>query len=300
MNRFGALAVFTAVAELGSFSGAARRLGRSTTAISRAIAALEAELGVRLLNRTTRRVSLTDSGAGYLEVSRRILSELEEAESALQEGVGAPRGPLTVTAPVVFGRRHLMPLICDFLDRHAAVQARVLLVDRIVDLVEEGVDVAVRIGHLPDSTLIAVQVGRVRRILCASPAYLARCGTPREPADLDRHRTIGAALSGALASPAIPRRGRPARAAIAPALRVNSVEAAIEAALAGFGITAALSYQVDQELRAGVLVRLLPEHEPAPLPLHLVRPAGTHLPAKVRLFLSFAAERLTRIEALQG
>lgn len=298
MNRFGALAVFTAVAELGSFSAAARRLGRSTTAISRAITALEAELGVRLLNRTTRRVSLTDVGAGYLEVSRRILSELEEAESALQEGVQTPRGPLTVTAPVVFGQRHVMPLIRDFVDRHPAVQARVLLVDRVVDLLEEGIDVAARIGHLPDSSLIAVQVGRVRRVLCASPAYLARAGTPREPGDLDGHRMI-AALSGALASPLIPRRGRSARGAAAPALRVNSVEAGIDAALAGFGITAALSYQVDQELRSGSLVRLLREHEPAPLPLHLIRPAGTHLPSKVRLFLSFAAERLARIEALR-
>lgn len=299
MNRFAALAAFTAVAEIGSFSGAAKRLGRSTTAVSRTIAALEAELGVRLLSRTTRRVSLTDAGAGYLEVGRPILSELDGAEAALQEEVRTPSGPLTVTAPVVFGKRHVMPLIREFVDRHPAVQARVLLLDRIVDLVEEGVDVAVRIGHLPDSALIASQVGRVRRILCASPAYLASAGTPRRPLDLGSHRFVAAALSGALALPALPRRGRHAQAMATPALAVNSVEAAIDAALAGFGITAVLSYQVDEELRAGALVRLLREHEAAPLPLHLVRPAGPHLPLKVRLFTTFAAERLARIEALR-
>jgi DNA-binding transcriptional LysR family regulator len=202
-----------------------------------------------------RRSSACAFSAGYLEVGRRILSELDGAEAALQEEVRTPSGPLTVTAPVVFGKRHVMPLIREFVDRHPAVQARVLLLDRIVDLVEEGVDVAVRIGHLRDSALIASQVGRVRRILCASPAYLASAGTPRRPLDLGSHRFVAAALSGALALPALPRRGRHAQATATPALAVNSVEAAIDAALAGFGITAVLSYQVDEELRAGALVR---------------------------------------------
>lgn len=295
MDRIDAMAVFVAVADEGSFAAAARRLGRSPVSATRAIALLERQTGARLFHRTTRRLRLTEAGERYVAVCRRVLGELEEAAMLAANERSVPRGVLSVTAPAVFGRLHVRPLVSDFLDVYPAVQARLVLLDRVVNLVEEGIDVAVRIGRLPDSGLIAVKCGQVRYVTCASPKYLSRRAPLREPADLAEHDCI--AFSQITQTDvwtfALGPGGRaPKRVRVQPRLTVNGAEAAIAAAVEGRGVTCVLSYQVERELRGGRLVRVLKSFEPADLPVQLVYTESRAAVAKTRAFVDFAAPKL--------
>ena len=294
MDRIGSVAVFVEVAERRSFAEAGRRLGRSPTAITRAIGELEARLGVRLLNRTTRAVGVTEAGERFLAGARRVLADLDEIErAAVGEGT-EPRGELRVTAPILFGRLHVSPIMIEFLERFPDVSVALSLIDRPVDLVEEGLDVAVRIGALAESSAIASRVGALHRIVVASPDYLARCGTPKAPAELGAHAII--AFSGMEGADRWVFRGQGGEASVAirPRLVVTTAEAAVDAARAGFGVTRVLSYQAADDIARGSLRRLLQAHEGAELPVHLLYPGGRHPPPKLRAFLDFAVPRLRR------
>lgn len=299
MDRLEAMTVLVRVVEAGSLSAAARRLGMPLPTVSRKVSQLEGYLGVRLLVRSTRRLDLTDAGRAYVEACRRVLGEVDEAERAAAGEYRAPRGMLMVAAPIVFGRLHVLPVVTAFLEAYSEVDARLVLGDRVVNLADEHVDVAVRIGRLPDSNLVATGVGAIRLVVCASPAYLARCGTPERPADLAGHRCVtfeGLAppeawtFGGGREEVTVPIRSR---------LVVNTAEAAVDAAVAGVGITRVLSYQALEALRAGALVLLLEGVEPPPAPVSLVYGGRRLLPVKLRAFLDFAAPRLReRLEAL--
>lgn len=261
MDRVEEWRVFGAVATLRSFSAAARQLGRSPQAITRAVASLEARLGERLLHRTTRSVSLTPAGEQLLERSRRALAELDALEAPNAE----VRGTLTLTAPVLFGQLHVLPIVTAFLAQHPDVQVKLSLLDRVVSLAEEGVDLAIRIGELPDSTLVARHIGDVRSVLVASPAYLARAGMPRLDT-LANHTCISfSGLGWSFGKRKI---------SMTPRLVVNTAQAAIDAALAGLGVTRVLSYQVAKLVEAGKLRMVLASHESDVLPVQLVRLAG--------------------------
>ncbi len=289
MDQLLSWTLFAAVAEHGSFVDAARRHGRSPQSVTRAVAALEERLGTRLFNRTTRSVALTDAGARYLDSCRRVLAGFSELEASVAGEHEAPRGTLSVTAPVMFGRLHILPIVRDFLGEHPAVDVRLLLWDRVVSLVEEGIDLGLRIGDMPDSSLKAIRVGQVHRALYASPAYLAAHGTPKRPSDLASHATIAfSAVTPVVTRWSFgPQGGAPA-VTVKPRLVVNTAEAAIDAALAGFGITRVLSYMADHLVAAGRLTLLLEAYEPKPIPVQIIHPAGRHLPPKVRLFLDKA------------
>ncbi len=288
MDRFDALTAFVAIVDRGGFAPAARQLGLAPSAITRQVAALEDRLGVRLLTRTTRSVTLTDAGARFLERARRILAQLREAEDSAQSERARPTGRLTLTAPAVFGRLHVAPLVADFLAQHAEVSARLLLADRTINLVEEGVDLAIRIGHLPESGLVAKRLGETRRVVVAAPGYLDRHGTPTQPQDLARHATIG--FSG-LAEALEWRFVGDQRVAVQPRLTTNSADAAIWAAEQGNGLTLVLGYQVKAAVAAGRLRVVLAAHEPPPLPIHAVYPASRLLSAAVRAFIDLAVAR---------
>lgn len=292
MDRFHAMQVFAAVAETESFAAAARRLGLSPPAVTRAVAGLEERIGTRLLHRTTRSVRLTDGGQRFLADCRRILAEVEEAEAAAAGQHAALRGRIAITAPVMFGRLHVAPAVLAFLDRFPQVSARLLLLDRVVDMMEEGIDVAVRIAHLADSSLKAVRVGEVRRVVCASVAYLAQHGEPRTPADLERHPAIFTSPSADVQEWSFDRPAKGTRIAPPGQLTMNSSDVAIAAVLEGRGCTRLLSYQVASEVRAGRIRIVLAGHEPPPIPVHLVQMEGRRAPARVRAFVDFAAERL--------
>lgn len=294
MDRADQMAVFVEVAERGSFVQAARRLGRSPAAVTRAIAELETRLGVRLLNRTTRAVTLTEAGHGLLAGARRVLADFDEIEGAAAGQGRAPRGELAVTAPIVFGRRHVTPIVTAFLDRYPDVTVRLLLLDRPVDLLEEGIDVAVRIGALPDSSAIATQVGTVRRVVVAAPSYLARHGAPEAPDDLVRHTVISFTGIGGAERWQFMGEADDVAVKVTPRLTVSTAEAALDAALGGFGITRLLSYQAAEALADGTLLRLLAASETRDLPVHLLYPAGRHPAPKLRAFVDFAAPRLRR------
>jgi DNA-binding transcriptional LysR family regulator len=292
-DRLDALMVFVAVAEQQSFAEAARQLSRSPASVTRAVAALEERLQTRLFNRTTRAVALTDAGGRYLESCRRLLATYDELEAVnLGERV-QPRGWINVTAPVMFGRLHVLPIVQDFLDEYSQVDIRLLLLDRVVSLVDEGLDLGVRIGQLPDSSLRTVRVGQVRRVVCGAPKYLARHGIPETPRDLVSHSVV--ACSSVTPVPDRwsfygPNGG--ASVAVEPRLVVNTTAAAVDAALNGLGLTCIRSYQADPHAAAGSLQTVLVEYEPPPAPIHIVHPGGRHLPAKVRLFLDHAASAL--------
>jgi DNA-binding transcriptional LysR family regulator len=298
VDRLDTMRAFVAVADEQGFAAAARRLGMSPPAVTRAIVALEDRIGTRLLHRTTRTVRLTEAGTRFLADCKRILGELDEAEASAAGSHAEPRGRLAVTASVMFGRLYVAPVVLDFLALNPRVTARMLFVDRVVDLVDEGLDVAVRIAHLPDSSLTALRVGAVRRVVCASPDYLARRGTPRRLDELAQHDAIvfapaeaaedwsfGAGSAGETVRP-------PAR------LIVNSAEVAIAAAAAGHGITRVLSYQAAAEVRAGRLAIVLAALEPPAIPISVVYPEGRRAAAKVRAFVDFAAARLRADAAL--
>lgn len=304
MDQLACLRVFVAVADAGGFAPAARQLGISAAAATRAVAALEAHLASRLFQRSTRRVRLTELGAAYLQDSRRVLEELALADARATGARASPQGLLTVTAPVLFGRRHVAPVLLDFLATHPEVTGRILLVDRVVNLVEEGLDVAVRIARLPDSGLVAIPLGVVRRVLVASPDYLERHGVPTTPAELGGHLAIAI---NSLGGPALPWQfaqapGRAERLApgIPPQVRltVNAGDVALDAAIAGHGLTRLLSYQVADAVSAGRLRLLLEDHEPPVLPVQLVHAEGRQEAGKVRAFIDFTVSRLRGHPAL--
>jgi len=292
MDRFHLMSVFAAVAEEEGFAAGARRLNLSPPAVTRAIASLEEHLGVKLLDRTTRYVRTTEAGQRYLDDARRILAEVDAAEEAAAGINAEPRGHLAVTAPVLFGRMFVMPGIVEYLERYPDTEVDAMFVDRIVNLLEEGLDVGVRIGELPDSSLRALRVGSIRLVLCASPAYLDRHGRPGAPDELLEHSVIASRAGnnafdwrfGASNST------RPLR--VQPRLTVTTNDAAIAAAHQGFGITRLLSYQVAAELAAGGLEMILEEHEPPPRPIHIVHREGHHPSTKIRAFVDLLAERL--------
>ncbi|HUO53220.1 MAG TPA: LysR family transcriptional regulator [Rhodoblastus sp.] len=287
MDRLDAIALFVAVAERGGFVAAARRTGRSPAGVSRAIAALEDTLGQRLFNRTTRALSLTEAGEKLLQRGRRLLAEYADMTDALQGG-DAPRGVLTLAAPVMFGRLHVMPIVRDFLHDYPEMDVSLLLFDRVVSLVEEGVDLGLRIGQLPDSSLVALRVGAVRRVLVASPDYLSRTGGPQNPDELADHAFISTFGAAALQSHWSLGTEEEKTVRFRPRLTVNSVDAALDAAMAGLGIVRLFSYQVAEGVGQGRLVRILQEYEPPASPIHLVRPPG-RAPRKVTLFVERAA-----------
>ncbi|MEI9404392.1 LysR family transcriptional regulator [Mesorhizobium argentiipisi] len=292
MDRLDAMSLFVATAEAGSLSAAARRAGIPLATVSRKLSELEKHLGTRLLNRSTRRLTLTDAGQSYLTACRRILDEVSEAQRMAAGEYSSPTGELVITAPVVFGRLHVLPVITGFLAVYPQVDVRLTLSDRITQLVEEHIDLAVRIGELPDSAMVAIRVGSIRRIVCASPAYLAMHGTPEKPPELAGHNCI--TFEG-LAAPATWSFGAgktETTVAVRSRLQVNTAEAAIDAAITGLGLTKVLSYQADAAVRAGALRVVLEPFEPPPWPVSLVHAGQGRLPVKLRAFLDFAAPRL--------
>lgn len=285
--------LFAAIGEAGSLSAAARRLGVPLPTVSRKLAQLESHLGVRLLTRTTRRFALTEPGQRYLESCRRLLAEIEEAERAAAGEYDAPRGRLNVTAPIVFGRLHVLPIVMDFLKTYPEVDLRLSLADRIVDLAEENLDVGVRIGALADSALIAARVGAVRLITCAAPGYLKQQAMPRHPADLARLHCV-ASTNLAPEQWLFHDRGEEIIVAVRARLTVTTAEAAIDAVMAGLGVTRVLSYQAAEAIRAEKLQRILRSFEPPELPVHLVHSEARLVPRKLRAFLDFAGPRLRK------
>jgi DNA-binding transcriptional LysR family regulator len=296
MDRIDAMKVFIATLDEGSLAGAARRLGRSPAAVSRAIAFLEEHTGAALLHRTTRTIKLSEAGERYASACRRILTELEEADLLVADERSAPRGLLTITAPVAAGEDVLRGIVDDFIDRYPDVSVRLQLLDRPVSLIDEGVDVALRIAHLPDSTLIAIPIGEVRRVVAASPQYLAKHPRINEPADLALHQIISMTHFG-LDSWSFPPAGRstiPLVVAFTPRFIVNTIQAAVDSAVAGRGVTRMFSYHVAQEVKEGKLKLVLRDAEHAPLPIHLLTPQGRLSVPKVRAFVDFATPRLRR------
>jgi DNA-binding transcriptional LysR family regulator len=292
MDRLDAMSVLVAVVDAGSLSAASRALGVPLATVSRKVSNLEAELKTRLLTRSSRQISLTDAGRSYVAACRRILDDVGEAERAASGEYRSPRGDLVVTAPIVFGRLHVLPIVGEFLKLYPDVNVRLLLVDRVVNLVEEHIDMAVRIGELPDSSLIAVRIGSIRRVACASPAYLSARGRPAQPSDLSKHDCI--AFDGLESGTAwtFRRSKKEIDIAIRPRLAVNTAEAAIDAATAGLGVTRVLSYQIADAKRSRLLSILLEKFEPEPVPVNLVFGAHGPLPLKTRAFIDLATQRL--------
>jgi DNA-binding transcriptional LysR family regulator len=299
MDRFQSLQVFVKVAERGGFAAAARALAISPPAVTRAVAALEDRIGTRLLIRTTRSLRLTESGERFLEDSRRILMDLEEAEESAIGAHAAPRGELRVTAPVLFGRNFVGPILGDFLDCFPLVSAQTLFVDRIVNLMDEGLDVAIRIGDLPDSSLSAVRVGSVRRVAFAAPGYLSRHGTPRHPKDLVHHRLILALATGGSSEWRFQEQGTPLTVKLNARLRMNTNDAVIDLVARGWGLSRLLSYQIAPYLAAARLETVLVDYEPPPLPIHVVHQEGRRTSAKLRAFVDFMVERLRADPAIR-
>ena len=306
MDRFEAMALLREVVDRGSLSAAGRSLRIPVPTLSRKISDLEARLGARLLLRTTRRLTLTDAGATYLAAARRILDEVDEAEREAAGEFTDPKGDLVVTAPLQFGRLHVLPVVVEFLAQFPAINVRLALADRNMHLVDDHVDVALRIGHLEDSTMVATRVGSMRLVVCASPDLLDRHGVPLQPHDLQRLPAVTAdgPLPGAswlfreAASMA------PVQLSIVPRLSVTGSEAAAQAAQDGVGVVRLLHYQVAEAVAAGALRLVLEAFEPAPVPVHLIHAARGQLPLKMRRFLDFAVprmrERLSRVSGIAG
>ncbi len=294
MDRLEAMSLLVAVAEAGSLSAAGRKLGVPLPTVSRKISDLEAHLNTRLLTRSTRKLALTESGAAYLAAARRILDEVSEAERAASGEHAAPRGDLVITAPVVFGRLHVLPVIAEFLSQWPEINVRLVLADRNLHLIDDHVDIAVRIGALVDSALVATQVGAVRSVVCGSPAYFVAHGVPKSPEDVS---ALSAVTFDPLSSSQHwifrdPKSKRELRAPVRSRLSVNTAEAAIDGAAAGLGVTRVLSYQAAQAVLDGRIQIVLAEYEPAPSPVSLIHAGHELTPLKVRMLLDFAAPRL--------
>ena len=292
MDRLEAMSILRETVDAGSLSAAGRRLGVPLATVSRKVSELEKHLGTRLLNRSSRKLTLTDAGRSYVMACKRILEDVAEAERVASGEYSAPKGNLTLSAPIVFGRLHVLPVVMAFLKHHPDIDIRLVLADRVVDLYEDHVDLAIRIGDLPDSSLVAVRVGSIRRVVCGSPAYFAGRGTPLHPAELSAHDCVS--FEGLMASDSwsfrVGKSDTPV--AIHSRLVVNTAEAAIDAAVAGVGITRVLSYQVASATEAGALAVVLEAFEPAPVPVNLVHAGQGLLPLKLRAFVDFAAPLL--------
>jgi DNA-binding transcriptional LysR family regulator len=292
MDRLESMSTLITAVEAGSLSAASRKLGMPLATVSRKVSELEAHLRTRLVNRTSRRLTLTDAGRSYLAACKRILDDIGEAERAASGEYAAPRGDLVVTAPIVFGRLHVLPVAIEFLKTYPDIDVRLTLADSVVNLQEHGVDLAVRIGELPDSSLVATRVGAIRRVICGSPDYFAARGTPMSPSDLARHDCI---TFHGLTSPEHWQFGEGKSALSVPIhsrLTVNTAEAAIDAAIASVGVTRVLGYQAATALRSGALTLALENFELAPWPVSLVHAGQGLLPLKLRAFIDFAAPRL--------
>ncbi|WP_214469520.1 LysR family transcriptional regulator [Mesorhizobium sp. dw_380] len=292
MDRLEAMSLFATAAESGSLSAAARSSGVPLATVSRKVSELERHLKTRLLNRSTRRLTLTDAGHAYLAACRRILEEVGEAERTAGGEYSAPTGELIITAPIVFGRLHVLPVVTAFLAAYPQVDIRLTLGDRIVQLAEDHIDLAIRIGRLPDSRLVATRIGSIRHVVCASPAYLAEHGAPNTPKDLETHGCITFEGLGSLATWTFAMDKADFPVAVRSRLRVNTAEAAIDAAIAGVGMTRVLSYQIVAAVRSGTLQPVLRDFEPEPWPVNLVHAGQGRLPVKLRAFLDFAGPRL--------
>ncbi len=290
MDRIDAMQAFVAVADLQGFAPAARKLGLSPSGVTRLIAALEQRLGARLLQRTTRSVTLTDIGTRYLERARRILADVEEAEGSAQDERTRPSGRLVVSAPVGFGRLHVSPVMSAYLKRYPEVSAELRLADRMVNLVEDGIDLAVRIGHLADSSLVARHVGEMRRIVVASSGYLKQRGEPNTPEAVASHETIQFGAMTASPDWRFVEDGREIRVACAPRFTTNSADAAIQYAEQGGGLTRVLAYQAADAIKGGRLRVVLAQFEQPPLPIHIVYPTSRLLSAKVRTFIDLVTD----------
>lgn len=292
MNRLDSMSILVAVVDSGSLSAAARRLGMPLATVSRKVAELESHLKTRLIQRTTRQLSLTEAGASYVAACRRILDEIAEAERAATGEYASPKGELVVTAPVVFGRLHVVPVVAEFLAHYPEINVSLVLTDRVVHLMEEQADVAIRIGELPDSTLMATRVGTVRRVVCASPAYLATHGVPVKPRDLAAHVCITFEVLASTRAWVFGSGKSEVSVPVHSRLAVNTAEAAIAAAMLGVGLVRVLFYQVADAIRDNALSVVLDAFESAPLPISLVHKGQTPLPLKLRAFLDFVAPRL--------
>ena len=290
MDRIDAMQAFVAVADLQGFAPAARKLGLSPSGVTRMIAALEQRLGARLLQRTTRSVTLTDIGTRYLERARRILADVEEAEGSAQDERTRPSGRLVVSAPVGFGRLHVSPVMSAYLKRYPEVSAELRLADRMVNLVEDGIDLAVRIGHLADSSLVARHVGEMRRIVVASSGYLQQRGEPNTPEAIASHETIQFGAMTASPDWRFVEDGREIRVACTPRFTTNSADAAIQYAEQGGGLTRVLAYQAADAIKGGRLRVVLAQFEQPPLPIHIVYPTSRLLSAKVRAFIDLVTD----------
>lgn len=296
MDRIDAMKVFVSAVDEGSLAGAGRRLGRSPAAVSRAIAFLEQHVGAELLHRTTRSLKLSEAGERYATACRRVLIDLEEADIVAAGERSAPRGTLTLTAPVITGEDVLRPVLDAFMDEHPTVSVKLYLLDRTVNLIDEGIDVALRIAHLADSSFVAIRLGEVRRVIAASPGYLARHPVIHEPADLAKHQIIAMTHFGQDSWSFPPAEGSsvPRAVQFAPRLVVNTVRAAVASAAEGHGVTRLFSYHISDEIREGRLQILLGKDEYPPLPAHLLAPHGRFSVPKVRAFVDFAVPRLKR------
>lgn len=289
MDRWQAMRIFVKVAETESFAETARSMHMSAPAVTRAVAALEDMIGARLFVRTTRSVKMTEAGVRYFEDCRRILFDIAEAEAAAAGSYATPAGTIAVTASSMFGQMYVLPIVTEYLDAYPTMGARTFFVDRPVNIVEEGIDVAIRIGRLPDSGFSAIKVGTVRRVVCGSPAYFEKHGVPTTPAELKRHRI--AASTSAWASPEW-RFADDQRITVDAVLQSNTNEAVIASAKAGWGLTRVLHYQIGPALVAGELQIVLADYEEPALPIHVMHPEGRHAPAKVRAFVDMAVARL--------
>jgi len=296
MDRIDAMKVFVSAVDEGSLAGAGRRLGRSPAAVSRAIAFLEQHVGAELLHRTTRSLKLSEAGERYATACRRVLIDLEEADIVAAGERSAPRGTLTLTAPVITGEDVLRPVLDAFMDEHPMVSVKLYLLDRTVNLIDEGIDVALRIAHLADSSFVAIRLGEVRRVIAASPGYLARHPVIHEPADLAKHQIIAMTHFGLDSWSFPPAEGSsvPRAVQFAPRLVVNTVRAAVASAAEGHGVARLFSYHISDEIREGQLQILLGKDEYPPLPAHLLAPHGRFSVPKVRAFVDFAVPRLKR------
>jgi DNA-binding transcriptional LysR family regulator len=296
MDRFHLINVFVAVVDTNGFAGAARKLNMSPPAVTRAINELETHLGLRLLTRTTRTVRVTDAGQRYVQDCKRILAEMLEADESVSGMHSSPRGRLTVTAPVLFGGIYVTPVVTEYLTCYPEVSASCLFLDRVVNLLDEGVDVAVRIGELPDSTMQAIRVGQVRRVICGAPDYLAKYGIPTTPDDLHKHNIISASSVTPNPEWKLVDKGEPRSIRLNARMITTTNDSAVAAAVGGFGLTRLLSYQVAEHLRAGRLKTVLSDFEPVALPVHVVHREGRQAPQRVRAFLDLAIERLRQAD----
>jgi DNA-binding transcriptional LysR family regulator len=300
MDKHHLISIFVEVVDSQGFAGAARKLQVSPPVVTRAINELEETLGVRLLMRTTRVVRVTEAGARYADDCRRILAELAEADECASGQHGAPRGHVAVTAPGWFGAKFVTPIVTEYLDQYPQVSASCWFLDRLVNMVEEGVDVAVRIADLPDSSLQAISVGRMRVVLCASPAYLARHAAPRSLADLAAHNVVCAGAVAPGHEFRFSQDGRSRTMKMQPRLATTTNESAVAAAIAGFGLTQQMQYKVADPLASGELQEVLCDFEPPPLPVHVLHREGRYASRRVRAFLDLAIERLRALPELRA